>query len=176
MELFFSEHAFEVKTTISNFSISKPEKEIIIEGSRPDTEITIKKEEFNHIMNPYLEISEHSTQSHSKIKSILWTDPRISTRIYQQEGVVQVFVNSVRASGCYVKVFTLPKGVKRPSSNGQYYVDGYTDIAGKFRYGLTDLQKIEEFALLIITAIGAVVKYAVPGKVSEEGVRKNKCE
>jgi hypothetical protein len=102
----------------------------------------VKKEEFNYIVNPYIEVSEHDGQNHKKVKSLLWNDPRITTRTYQQEGVIQVFVDSNRAPGCYVKVFTLKKGITRPSSNGQYYVDGYTDIAGKFRYGLTDLQRI----------------------------------
>lgn len=54
-----------------------------------------------------------------------------------------MFVDKQRAPGSYVKVFTTRKGVKRPTNDAQYYVDGYTDIAGKFRYALTDLQKIE---------------------------------
>lgn len=72
-----------------------------------------------------------------------------------------------------MKVFTLPKGTKRPETKGsRYYVDGYTDIAGKFRYALTDIQLIEEFALLAITEVGAVVRYATPPRVKTEDKTK----
>jgi len=83
-------------------------------------------------------------------------------------GIIQLFVDGKRAIGSYVKVFTIPKGSKRTDGKAKYYVDGYTDIAGQFKYGLTDLQLIEEFALLAITEVGAVVRYAAPPKAKTE--------
>jgi hypothetical protein len=85
-----------------------------------------------------------------------------------------VFVEGKRAPGSYVKVFTIPKGAKRPTNEGRYYVDGYTDIAGKFRYALTDVHLIAEFALLVITDIGAITKYASPPSSNGQEERKRR--
>lgn len=168
MELFFTEHPFEIKQSISNFSISKPFKEIFIDSKNQNSEVIISKDQFKGITNPYIEISQHSNNSHKKIKSLIWTDPKIIAKVHQQEGVIQVFVDGKRSPGSYVKVFTTRKGVKRPTSDSKYYVDGYTDIAGKFKYGLTDLTLIEQFALLVITEAGAIVKYTPPPRVKSE--------
>ena len=82
MELFFTEHSFEIKKSISNFSISKPLKEILIDSNNSNSEVIISREEFKEIKNPYIEISEHGTHSHKKIKSLIWTDPRIIAKLY----------------------------------------------------------------------------------------------
>lgn len=43
--------------------------------------------------------------------------------------------------GAYVKVFNILKGDKK-AKKAIFYVDGYSDITGKFKYALSDLSSI----------------------------------
>jgi len=63
---------------------------------------------------------------------------------------VQIFTEGKRAPASYVKVFSVRKE-DRKGKKAIFYVDGYTDITGKFKYALTDLSVISSFALLIVT-------------------------
>ena len=77
------------------------------------------------------------------------------------KGIIQVFGDGKRIPGAYIKVFNTSKSKK---DNGKFYVDGYTDIAGKFKYALSDLKTIGQFSILIVTDLGSVVKLVNPPK------------
>jgi len=43
-----------------------------------------------------------------------------------------------------------------------FYRDGYTDMTGKFRYAMSDLAGIKEFAIFVSTHIGGVIQTVKP--------------
>jgi hypothetical protein len=51
-------------------------------------------------------------------------------------------------------------------------VDGYSDIAGKFKYAFSDLNSIEKFGLLIVTNIGSTIKFVAPPKTNPDADKK----
>ena len=85
--------------------------------------------------------------------------------------MVQIFADSKRVPGAYVKVFNVPKG-DRKGGKAIFYVDGYSDITGKFKYALSDLSSIEKFALLIVTDIGSIIKFVAPPKTNPDADKK----
>ncbi len=67
-----------------------------------------------------------------------------------------MFYDGKKQTSCYVKVYSAgPKGTK-------FYRDGYTDITGKFKYVLGDLEGISKFSVLAITKQGGVINQVDP--------------
>jgi hypothetical protein len=73
--------------------------------------------------------------------------------------------------GAYLKVFSIFEG-DRKTKKAIFYVDGYSDITGKFKYALSDLSSIEKFALLIVTDIGSIIKFVAPPKTNPDSDKK----
>lgn len=48
------------------------------------------------------------------------------------------------------------------NGSNKFYRDGYTDIAGKFKYALSDLEEISEFSILFLTDYGGKVEKVNP--------------
>lgn len=68
---------------------------------------------------------------------------QIKTR--EEEGLIQVFIDGKKCPGCYCKVYQNKHGEHK------FYRDGYTDITGTFKYALSDLDGITEFAVLVVS-------------------------
>lgn len=65
-------------------------------------------------------------------------------------------MNKKKAVGAYVKVFVLK------AQGSKFYRDGYTDMTGSFKYALSDLDGINEFAILALTEKGGVIERVKP--------------
>lgn len=91
-----------------------------------------------------------------KVTSFLWTNPSVKVNIKENKGLAQVFLNNKKQPGCYVKVYKIKGGVY------SFYRDGYTDITGTFKYALTDLEGVSEFAILFTTENGSVIQKVKP--------------
>ena len=44
----------------------------------------------------------------------------------------------------------------------KFYRDGYTDITGKFKYALADLEGVKEFSILTMMKQGGVINKVAP--------------
>ena len=80
----------------------------------------------------------------------------MKVKINENAGTIQVFVNKKKKPGAYVKVFSKNRIISK------FYRDGYTDITGTFRYAMSDLEGIEQFAILVETERGGCVNTAKP--------------
>lgn len=75
----------------------------------------------------------------------------------EKTGTIQVFINKKKRPGAYVKVFS-----EKHNQATKFYRDGYTDIAGTFRYAMSDLDKIKQFYILVTTDRGSLILQVKP--------------
>ena len=86
-----------------------------------------------------------------------WSNPEVKVKTNESTGTIQVFVSKKKRPGAYVKVFS-----QRGNHINKFYRDGYTDMTGTFRYAMSDLQEIKEFAILVVTDKGSLIVKAKP--------------
>jgi hypothetical protein len=77
-------------------------------------------------------------------------------KIKEEKGEAQVFVDNKRKPGCYCKVYQMRNG------ESKFCRDGYTDITGTFKYALTDLTGVTQFAILFVTDRGSLIERVRP--------------
>ena len=67
-----------------------------------------------------------------------------------------MFYDGKKQTGCYVKVYSTG------NKGNKFYRDGYTDITGKFKYVLADLEGLTKFSILAITKQGGIINQVSP--------------
>ncbi len=96
-----------------------------------------------------------------KVSTFWWGSSEVKVKINEDQGTLQVYVGNKRCPGAYVKVFS-DKSLER-----KFYRDGYTDITGSFRYAMSDIDGVKEFAILVSTEKGGSThKVKPPSKLS----------
>ena len=100
--------------------------------------------------------SSTSGSKKKKVRSFLWSNPKIKINIKEDSGYAQVFYESKKQAGCYCKVYQMKKG------ESKFYRDGYSDMTGTFKYALADLEGVSEFSILFVTEFGGVVRRMKP--------------
>lgn len=152
LELYFSNFPFGKAGELSSATI--PNETIVLKAGEAREERIQRQDSFKDCLVEVTEWTEGSRVK--KVSSLLWSNPKLKTKVQEEKGVLQVFYEGKKLAGCYCKVYQMKRGEIK------FYRDGYTDIAGCFKYALANLDGISGFSVLAMSEHGGVTVGAKP--------------